>query len=221
MLRLPQWQDWVTGANRFLWVHGIPGAGKTVMASYVNEQVQSLCPSRSNRFCHIYYYFSYRQTEKPTAAFLRWLLNQLCRHLKVVPQHIQQAFERSVEPKLSDLISDIRSLLDFVDKIYLVIDAVDECDDRDELLNTLTAFSTDSGFSKIHILATSRDYLDIRTTLDPLSVQVSMLNELVSEDIRTYIEQEMHANCRLNRWPPNIKSEILEALVEGAKGMYV
>jgi hypothetical protein len=29
MLRTPEWTDWLAGINGYVWIHGIPGAGKT------------------------------------------------------------------------------------------------------------------------------------------------------------------------------------------------
>jgi hypothetical protein len=220
ILRQQEWLDWIAGTRRAIWIHGIPGAGKTILASFINEHIESHCATESGDTIHIYFYLSYRTPGDQTMAFLGWLLGQLCRHRKDVPLDIQHLHHRNVTPKILDLIRAVKFMLDSFDLVYLVIDAIDECNNREELLSVLSIILTDDGFVKVRLLSTSRDYADIRNTMEPLSAQLSMSNSIVSEDISVYIEEELRRDPKLSRWPLALRTEIAKALVEGAKGMY-
>ncbi|KAF2188909.1 hypothetical protein K469DRAFT_748137 [Zopfia rhizophila CBS 207.26] len=45
LFRSPQYDQWLTGSTQFFWVHGIPGAGKTVLLSFVVQTIQKYCQS--------------------------------------------------------------------------------------------------------------------------------------------------------------------------------
>lgn len=61
MLRSPEWTDWLEAKERCLWIHGLPGAGKTVLISYLIEQIKNSCDQspQQSKTC-IYYYLLFR-----------------------------------------------------------------------------------------------------------------------------------------------------------------
>lgn len=42
LLRLPSFEQWLPGPNTLLWLHGIPGSGKSVLCSTVYQHTQEL-----------------------------------------------------------------------------------------------------------------------------------------------------------------------------------
>ena len=233
ILRQPEWQDWLAGAHRFIWIHGIPGAGKTILASYIIDEATSFCSKLQVTNVCLYFYCSYRHTEDQTSSFLRWIVSQLCGHLKSIPQEIVHIHQKKAEPTIAQLKRALSALLGHIGVVYIILDAIDECntqsgvhaadahDARKTLLSLLAELLMDPAFAKIRILATSRNYIDIENVLKPLSAPISMSNSLVDEDIRTYVKAELQTNEKFTRWPATLMDEILEALVKGAKGMYV
>jgi hypothetical protein len=150
---------------------------------------------------------------------MRWVVSQLCRKLHIIPREIWESYQRNTEPHLPQLKRALVPLLNKVDALYILLDAVDECDPRRDLLQLVTDLMTDEDFAKVCILATSRQYSDIENVFRPISEPISMCNSLVDSDIRIYVDSELHSNPKFRRWPDNLLDEILEALVEGAKGM--
>ncbi|KAF2469240.1 uncharacterized protein BDR25DRAFT_263686 [Lindgomyces ingoldianus] len=219
ILRSVEWKNWLAGSNRFLWVYGIPGAGKTILASYIIEQTIQHCPSSQIESTCLYYYCSYRHTEDQTLAFLSWIVSQLCRKLKCVPEDLWELYQINALPIILQLKQGIESGLKKIGQVYIIIDAVDECNTRDDLLQALASFVADPTFARLRILATSRNYLDIESTFRPISEPLSMSNPLVDEDIRMYVASELRANKKFARWS-RIFPEMTEALVNGAKGMF-
>jgi hypothetical protein len=119
------------------------------------------------------------------------------------------------------LLDILESVLKSCGLVYIVIDALDESMPRHDLLKVVRDLATDPRFSKIQLLATSREYLDIERIMEDKSVGIPMANDLVNEDIRTYLRVHLHSNARFSRWPEELLLEVEEAVCLGAKGMYV
>ncbi|KAF2499968.1 hypothetical protein BU16DRAFT_522834 [Lophium mytilinum] len=221
MLRSPEWRDWIDGKNRCLWIHGIPGAGKTVLVSHLIENVKYLCQNRRTKRCtYAYYYCYFGHNQDEAAPFLRWALNRLCREAETIPAAIYNIVRKGEQPSVVDLLNALESVLDEFDMVYLFLDAIDESMPRKDLLKVLRDLSTDSRFEKIQLLATSRQYLDIEETMQDISVPVSMSNPLLDEDIRLYVRARVDTHPRLKGWSVQIRDEVVEALSNGAKGMF-
>ena len=107
----------------------------------------------------------------------------------------------------------------FENNVYVVIDAIDESMPREDIIKVLRDLATDSRFQKIQLLITSRQYMDIETTIKQISMPLSMLNSLLHEDIGTYVRSQLDKNPKFNHWTPKIRDEVIEALTSGAKGM--
>ncbi|KAF1951390.1 hypothetical protein CC80DRAFT_210542 [Byssothecium circinans] len=220
ILRQPDFEQWCSGARRSIWIHGIPGAGKTILSSFINDHLEHLGETSSERTLPVYFYFSYRNPDDQTLAFLGWILSQLSRYLKAIPPGIQRLHAHNSVPKCSDLVKGIEILLSHMNQVFLVVDAADECNNRNELLDCVGGLLKDLRFSKIRILITSRDYLDIREVLEPVSSSISMSNTFVNEDIRTYVKYELQRRPKTKRWPPDLAEEVVDSLTKGANGMF-
>lgn len=123
------------------------------------------------------------------------------------------------EPTLLQLKQAFLVLLDKIDTLHILLDGVDECNPRDDLLQLIPELITDPSFEKVHILATSRQYSDIERVLKPISQPISMSNPLVDEDIKIFVVSELKNNPKFRRWRDSLIAEITETLVSRAKGM--
>jgi hypothetical protein len=217
VIRSSEWQAWLQGSKTFLWIHGIPGAGKTVLVSFLIEQAK--CSYDSKRQTVVYYYCYFAQNQDEAKPLLRWLIGQLCRKSGAVPHEIMGLFQISHEPSLVQLLHALHSILQEFDTVYFVIDAVDESLPRETLVKVIRDLATDQRFAKIRLLVTSREYIDIETAFSPISIAVSMTNELVTEDIQIYVHATLRSHAKFANWPQDLLLEVEEALAKGAKGM--
>jgi hypothetical protein len=219
MTRSPDWNPWIQGLRRFVWIHGIPGAGKTVLTSFLIEEAKRAC--QKDRQAVIFYYCHFVRNQDEAKPLLQWLIGQLCRQSRTVPQEIASLFEINHEPNLTQLLNALESSLLEFDRVYFVIDAVDESFPRDTLLRVIRDLATDERYQKIRLLVTSRQYIDIETTFAPLAVSCPMENKLVAEDIKSYVHNTLRSCMEFGDWPQDLLAEVADALVAGAKGMYV
>lgn len=104
---------------------------------------------------------------------------------------------------------------------FIILDALDECTEREELLDTISRIAK-WDLSHLHVLATSRNEREIdEAFISWLSEQdrVSIQNSMVNDDIRSYVEKVLQTDPRMNRWPPTARDEIQTALMSKANGM--
>lgn len=219
MLQSPEWLAWLNQAQstRLLWIHGIPGSGKTVLVSFIIEQLRQICEDKVE-LGHAYYYCHFSHNQDEALPFLRWIVGKLCRQAKWVPQQLKTLHDHGCDPSISELEASLEAIVTRFKAIYVVIDAVDESNPRDDLLTVITTIASDGRFHKVRILATSRLYFDIERMFAANSTPVSMSNPLVEEDIREFVQARFASSHLMKRWS-SIWSEIEDSLVIGAQGM--
>jgi Cdc6-like AAA superfamily ATPase len=221
LTKAPEYENWKSCSTRFLWLHGIPGAGKTVLASFVFEDVKMFCknvPSNGMGWAYSCCYFRREQDETP--HLLRWVINQLCRQMKEVPVEVRELYDAGGQPTTADLVIALAAALRNFQRVYLVIDALDESLNRQNLLNFLIEIINDNNFEKVQLLAMSRKEIDIERAILEVSSDISLSNSHVDKDIRVYIQNHLREDRKFSRWPEELRAEIEAALVKGAKGMY-
>ncbi|RYP46658.1 hypothetical protein DL768_007171 [Monosporascus sp. mg162] len=115
-----------------LWLNGIPGAGKTILASLIVEE----CRKLSIRLDVLYFYCKHGDTERNNFISLgRSFLSQLLENNRdsLLPFYYER-FSKSLDPVLctQEVIENLLevAILNCSD-VYIVIDGIDECP-RDE-----------------------------------------------------------------------------------------
>ena len=127
------------------------------------------------------------------------------------------------QPTCEVLSETLRQMMASLEDTYIVIDALDECAERDELLTDLEEIASWED-ANLHVLATSRREKDIEDALTPLSNarnRISIQSALVNADIRTYIHDRLQTDRKLKRWQkhPKVQLEIEDTLMRKADGM--
>lgn len=172
----PLWQDWLDGGSsysgggrRFLWIHGLPGAGKTILASFLIDRVAEHCGAMGNS----YYYCIHERNHDETESFLRYVIRDLCFQLKWIPAQLQSMWQyRQMPPeKLKHclLLVTLQFKERFSKRTYIIVDAVDESiKPRKTFLRLLASIGSDPAFDHVSLLMTSRDEPDIREAIEAL-----------------------------------------------------
>ncbi|KAF2006078.1 hypothetical protein P154DRAFT_482839, partial [Amniculicola lignicola CBS 123094] len=223
MLRSSEWPLWIEGKTRCLWVHGIPGAGKSILASHLATEVAKHCDSLSSehaKFGHAYYYCYFGHNQDEATHFVRWVVGQLCRQSGKVPKELHEVHKSGKNPDMSSLLSILGTTLQAFERVYIVLDAVDESKPRTELLTVIRNLSTDARLSSLALVATSRRYKEIVDVMKTCSTPISMSNPLVQEDIGVLVRSTVQADLRYKEWPEELRREMQETIPKRAKGMF-
>lgn len=190
--------------------------------SYLIEQIKQHCgQSQTTKVAYAYYYSYFGHDQDEAVPFLRWLLNQLCRQADLVPGNVYKMYKYGGEPSLVDLLNALEDLLDKFEITYVIVDAIDESKPRENLLKVLQNLATDSRFTKLQLLASSREYPDIERVMEEFSVAVPMANLFVEADIRHFVRSTLQSDRKFKQWPQVLLDEVESAVSTGAKGMYV
>ena len=171
-----------------------------------------------------YFYFDFNDSDKQrTEKLIRSLIVQLSAQCLHLPTSLQSAYSRSQNGQNQLTVEDLKTLLcqmlESFDSTYILLDALDECADREDLLNFIEALM---GWNAVglHILATSRKENDITTSLEPLvTCQLCVQGALVDADIHVYILDRLSNDVKLRKWSANVQKEVEDALMRGAEGM--
>lgn len=167
MIKSEIWKTWKEGGDtlengyrRFLWIHGIPGSGKTILASFIIDTIALSCKCRG----YSYYYCSYQRGQDETRSFLQWVIKDLCiqsNHCipvilhNIYEQHKHNVHSVSTEGLLKCLLAITKQ---FGTRVYIIVDATDESSKpRNHFLKVLTTIGTDPSFQHVSLLMTSRD----------------------------------------------------------------
>lgn len=226
-LRGEAFQRFKRGETSFLWLNGLPGWGKTILSSSIIENLKkdpSMEPLRQ-----LYFYFDFNDTRKQTfESALRCLLWQASVFPGSSPQELEQLYckcnEGETQPSIIDLIQILGRELQLRDSC-IVIDALDECTTRQNLLAWLGSLAKDETVTA-RIIATSRKEQAIEVAFEQAlsnDVIVSLQEEIVDADIGAYVKHRLHADLQLQRWRgrPAALDEIEAKLMTGAHGMYL
>jgi len=113
----------------------------------------------------------------------------------------------------------LKHIIGGFEHVYVVLDALDECQDREQLL-PLVEEIMNWKIGKLHLLATSRAEQDIADHIGPLvTAQINLRGTLVDADIQTHLRERLRNDSRLKRWPVKVHEQIEVVLMEGAHGM--
>ncbi len=219
LFRSPSWDTWLKEKTRCLWVHGIPGAGKTIFLSHLIETVRDHCADQGFGHACVYYYCYFGHVQDETTPFLRWILLELCRQLGRIPLAVYNLYRHGGIPTARNLLHALEKVLRGFNRVFVLVDAVDESLQRENILRVLRDLATDPRFENLRLLATSREYIDIEDVMLEISTPISMRNHLLDHDIALYVRSKLATHRKLRRWPDQIREEVFEVLSTKANGM--
>lgn len=171
-----------------------------------------------------YFYFDFNDPDKQrTEKLIRSLLVQLSAECLHLPESLQSAYSRSQngqnQPTIEELSLLLRQIIKGFRSTYILLDALDECTEREDVLNFIEVLM-DWNIDSLHVLSTSRKESDIATTLEPLATcQQCIHSAAVDADIRVYVLERLSSDRELRKWPVDVQKEIEDALTKGAQGM--
>lgn len=220
------YSEWKTERNSFLWLHGIPGCGKTVLSSTIIEDLQK------NAAClPLYFYFDFNDTSKQSLEnAVRSLVTQLYGKRKDVQRQVDSLYSSCEngrrQPSIDSLCKAFQDMIQQAGEVWVILDALDECPKRKEhstegLLHWIESIQSSQEMN-VHLLVTSRREEDIKSAIETWSRTeniIAIQSDLVKEDIRAYVRKEIRQNLRTWKDRPGIQKEIEDTLTGKADGM--
>ena len=221
-------QSWKTSKlgsdSSVLWIYAIPGAGKTVLASYLVDQARNMVHSSPNFRSILCFFCKNADADKNSPlAIARALVYQLLRSPKLASR---QEFVRELQllkaaggqsravsfrPLWSVLCKYCRDLPDAT----IILDALDECSDTNFLIPGLLELAHQGS---ARVVITSRREPELVGAIERVpSVAIGV--EDLHDDIKAYLEYQVSQSSMLS--DPRVRSRIVRVLSVRSKGMFL
>jgi hypothetical protein len=124
-------------------------------------------------------------------------------------------------PQTDTLLSLLKKIAHRAAFTCIVLDALDECLERDDLLDFLKTIS-DWRLGNLSVLVTSRPEKLLQDVLAPIAkFSVDISGAAVDEDIALFVRERFRNVASIKRWPQSLKDRAESVLIQGAGGMLV
>ncbi|KAF3094473.1 hypothetical protein TWF102_007588 [Orbilia oligospora] len=224
-LEAPQFKEWLEGKEKVLFCPGIPGAGKTMIASIVSDNLKAVRDqdaARNVRTGVAFIYCIYNEREQQSLDdILASILVQLVLGQPVIPESIQRLYKshrKGENPRLSldEISKEITSIIKCYSRIFIVIDALDECRDNDIRKSLL---------SKVFELQTVSD-MRLMVTFRPGAILEALIKTRIeiraqNEDLEIYLRNQMSKLPDVVTENYELQNKIKDRISYLARGMFL
>lgn len=221
-LQSEPFQEWKARENGFLWLHGIPGCGKTVLSATTIEHL-----IQQSSHVTLQFFFDFNDADKLSLdKLLRALVSQLYVSYEDSQHGLNELFSSfengHQQPTYQALLTTFLQMTKGIN-IQIVIDALDECNTRSSLLSWIESLASQK-HKGLRVLLTSRREesieADLTRWLQPNNI-MDMDRESVNWDIRTHIRARLKNDRAFKRWhsKPAVQEEIETELTKNSGGM--
>ncbi|OAF58861.1 hypothetical protein VC83_06133 [Pseudogymnoascus destructans] len=228
LLESEVYSKWKSNGSSFVWLYGISGCGKTILSSTITQDILFYCDNDPGKVA-AYFYFDFTDTDKQKPQLMvRSLISQLSEQCIKMPSALEALYSSldkgNRQPPLDALMDVLQQILQEFPQSYLILDALDECADRAELLSILEQMAGWQ-LEEMRVVITSRKERDIENSLEDIVSRefiICLEHQVVDKDIQTYVRQRLSDDKGLKKWQKDadIRREIETTLMEGSRGMF-
>jgi hypothetical protein len=242
LFRERAYEDWKESTHsRVLWVQGKLGSGKTVLlANIVAELYNSHTPSIPHtlatevpgennsrepiiayHFCNNDYHGS-NSYEKLVGSLFQQILAHLNPDSASV-RRMDEYFQNSLSPSLEDeAIAILRNTLPKTRPIFIVIDALDDCQEN-PVSEALWALKSLSEMCEVHFCCSTRTDAPvsqiIRTVFPDIDHEITMSSAALASEMKNFVEAEFTRRRHIRNMDESLEVIMKDVLVEASEGM--
>lgn len=198
-------------------------------SSSVIENVIESCESGPSPPGYAYVFFDRTMAHSEILdynKFMRSLIAQLSdRCADTLPTALMEMYhacdEGHRQPLESQLEGTLARILDTFGRTYIIIDSVDECVNKADLLKWIQYVTSEPSLAeKIHLMLTSRPEPEVEQGLASLTnrQKVSITAESTAGDIGVYLDTRLQVS-KMNKWDNDAKMSIKKAIFGRFDGM--
>ncbi|KAH6664496.1 hypothetical protein B0J14DRAFT_523182, partial [Halenospora varia] len=223
LLASTEFQTFLDFDKQTLFCPGIPGAGKTILASIVIDDLGKRYSSNTTiGIAYVYCNFR-RQGEQKADDLLANLLKQLAQRQPSLPNSVKDLYNqhqvRKTRPSLEEISRALQSVAAMYSRVFVIVDALDECqvsdNSRSRLLSELFSLQAKT---KANLFATSRPnhYIE-REFKGCISLEILASDE----DVRRYLDGHMSQLPAFVLKRPDLQEEIKAKITKAVEGMFL
>ncbi|KAM3502736.1 hypothetical protein MY10362_004646 [Beauveria mimosiformis] len=229
-LESTQYQTWLATQKQTLFCPGIPGAGKTILASIaISDLFHRFERVKDVGIAYIYCNFQSQEKQK-IDHLLASLLRQLAQRWPYLPQEVKFLYDnhkvKQTKPSVDEISNALQSVARLYSRVFIVIDALDECETECRSTFLSQMFSLQAG-TTANILATSRPIRTIEKDFKGRSDMVKISAR--DEDVERCLDNDMKTLPLLGKdneglsekSKQDLRTKIRTTIVEGVNGMFL
>ncbi|KAF8458797.1 hypothetical protein BDZ91DRAFT_742707 [Kalaharituber pfeilii] len=237
LLQTLEFEGWVGGEYKMLLCEGIPGAGKSVMASVIINHLRSKFQKEPVGVAFLYCDYklgTVQHAHELIATLIYQLAKISCTHSFKRARSAVNGLTNKFPTLLEDLknaqnshsMEALQQVLcnvstDF-SHIYIVIDAFDECRYGNYLLPCMRNFVLNAKGSNVSLLITSRE-IGIQDSLKDCA-HARLVIRATDHDVTTFVTKQIGRRHRLSSLCsncPQLLSELVDGVTSKAHGMFL
>jgi Cdc6-like AAA superfamily ATPase len=216
----PEFKSWLQGSDKMLFCPGIPGAGKTMMAAIV---IDHLCRTAECDDIGVAYLFcSYKeQALQSVSSLFAALLKQLVESRPDIAASVKQIHDHHLKqksrPSFDEILRILQSICSSYTTVYIIVDALDECADRDgtrgRLIDKLRELQARTD---VRLLFTSRSIPEITQKFQSNLILEVRASE---EDARRFVAGQIPRLPNCIRRDDELRLTVENEIVKAVDGM--
>ncbi|KAL9601598.1 MAG: hypothetical protein Q9219_002432 [cf. Caloplaca sp. 3 TL-2023] len=222
------WETAPSGSGVFLVIYGIPGAGKTVLSSYLVSNCVHQIPSGSARIGLYFFFDNKDEYKRSPLSVARSLVYQLYAVLKErgqeksIRQELELRMQNSAMERAMDyerLWAIFRTVISAQNlEVVVVLDAMDECNGSKPLIRDLKKLAATAS---VRVIITSRsDNYVVPVFSEGQGVpSLYITTEDLKQDIVSYVQAKVKKSASLQH--PQVKDRVVTNLVTKSGGMFL
>jgi hypothetical protein len=216
-LESESYQTWLNTSGQTLFCPGIPGSGKTILSSVVVADLRERYGQNNDIAVTFFYCDFRRQHEQTVNDILLSILKQLVDGRPSLSKSIEELYSRCRagyrRPLREDILEALQTELSTYSRVFILVDALDECEASVELFPDLVDLPT---YCRPNLLATSRPIPEIVSHFK--EAQVSEVRAS-SEDVEKYLDAHIRLLPRSVTSNPILQAEIKSSIIQAVEGM--
>jgi ankyrin repeat protein len=217
-----EYEAFLEGTHRMLWVWGEPGKGKTMLSIFLSQELEQKSKTKT------IYFFCRAEHEKRNTAIA--VLRGLLWHLTGIYPELVRVLRKNCEPAVKDALSSretlwasFKGLIAVIqsERLYCVIDGLDECDESSQqwLARKFVSLHNDDSTSSCNVIVLSRYLVELK---DMHQVNLdSDYTEQVRTDVRLFVEARTEELFQRITFSDTHHNELRERLFEGSQGSFL
>ncbi|KAL6913369.1 hypothetical protein FSST1_011129 [Fusarium sambucinum] len=221
LLNSPAFQEWKLRSRQYLWLYGLAGCGKTILSTTILDHLLQIDTHTTLTF-----FFDFNDARKQKLEdLLRSLAIQLYHTGNEAAGRLDSLFTShnhgGRQPDTTALSACVDTMVQTAGKVFIIIDALDECTAMEELLQWLKHLAS----RKAQLIVTGRPEVEFQSAI-PRSFGkrncVELNKNVINADIRSYIEATLEQKPDFvgKKLSQNILDEIRNKIGDGADGMF-
>ncbi|EXL67264.1 hypothetical protein FOPG_16603 [Fusarium oxysporum f. sp. conglutinans race 2 54008] len=221
LLNSPVFQEWKLGSRQHLWLYGLAGCGKTILSTTILDHLLQI-----DTYIMLAFFFDFNDNRKQKLEdLLRSLAVQLYHTGNEAAKRLDSLFsshdEGRRQPDTNALSACVDTMIQIAGKVFIIVDALDECTAREVLLQWLKHLAS----GKAQLLVTGRPEAEFQREIPRLLDErncVLLDKKAVNADIRSYVEATLEQKPDFvdKKLSQGILNEIRDKIGDGADGMF-